>query len=118
MLGTASVYVDAYHMIEERKMSDDKGLYDKFRVRRTDGLDVEGQKHCGDDYFVLNLTRDPHALVAARAYAMSCRDEKPVLSKELNAKVDNLFSVKSAGTRHFTLDAEAGSVGSEGAPLG
>jgi hypothetical protein len=63
------------------------GLIDKFRVQRTDGTDAPGQKHDGCDYFVLDLTHDPHALPAIKAYADSCRADYPVLAVELDRKV-------------------------------
>lgn len=40
------------------------GLYRKFIVTRTDGKSAPGQKHDGCDYFVLDLTHDPHAAPA------------------------------------------------------
>lgn len=54
-------------------MSDNKnrGLYDKFSVKRTDGRDDPGEKHDDCRYFVLDLTHDPLAIPAARAYALS-----------------------------------------------
>jgi hypothetical protein len=48
-----------------------RGLYDKFCVQRTDGSDAPGGKHERCDYFVLDLTHDPHAVAAVRAYAAS-----------------------------------------------
>lgn len=60
------------------------GLYSKFTVTRTDGADQPGGKHHGDEYFVLNLTTDLHAITALSAYAKSCKSEYPVLSDELH----------------------------------
>lgn len=50
-----------------------KGLIGKFTVRRNDGRDVEGEKHHGCRYFVLDLDHDPHAKPALAAYAKSAR---------------------------------------------
>ena len=68
-------------------MSDkERGLYDKFRVERTDGSSKAGNKHYGCEYFVLDLTHDPHALPALAAYSVSCADEYPQLSADLKLK--------------------------------
>lgn len=63
-----------------------KGLFNKFTVSRNDGRDVEGFKHAGCDYFVLDLTHDPFAVPALRAYAEACRTEYPILARDLDAK--------------------------------
>ena len=60
-----------------------RGIYEKFRVERTDGKSAPGQKHESCDYFVLDLTHDPHAYVAIVAYADSCRAEYPLLADDL-----------------------------------
>ena len=58
-----------------------RGMYDKFTVTRNDGDDLEGStrsphgKHFGCEYFVLDLTHDPHAAPALIAYAESCRTD-------------------------------------------
>ena len=64
-----------------------RGLYGKFKVWRTDGKDSEGEKHDGCDYFVLDLTHDPHARPALLAYADSCEAEYPLLAIDLRAKL-------------------------------
>ena len=43
----------------------DRGLYEKFTVRRTDGSDAVGFKHRGCEYFVLDLTHDKYAVPAS-----------------------------------------------------
>lgn len=63
-----------------------RGLYKKFRVERTDGRSVSGEKHDGCEYFVLDLTHDPHALPAIEAYAKSCMHEYPKLAEDLFTK--------------------------------
>lgn len=55
-------------------------LYHKFNVVRTDGRDQEGEKHHGCKYFVLDVTHDPHALVAVRAYADSIAAGNPIFA--------------------------------------
>lgn len=59
------------------------GLSNKFTVIRNDGQDAPGEKHHGDQYFVLNVTTDKHAIRALRTYAESCREEYPVLAADL-----------------------------------
>lgn len=63
------------------------GLYNKFTITRNDGKDAPGEKHDGCEYFVLDLTHDPSALVALRAYADACRLEYPLLAADLDAKL-------------------------------
>ena len=65
-----------------------RGLYGKFYIERTDGKSAPGEKHHGCDYFVLDLTHDPHAGPALRAYAESCAEEYPLLAADLRAKID------------------------------
>jgi hypothetical protein len=65
-------------------MSDtNRGLYRKFEIRRTDGSSKPGGKHANCSYFVLDLTHDPFALPALRAYAEACRETHPYLATEL-----------------------------------
>lgn len=65
----------------------ERGLYEKFRVERTDGRSAEGEKHDGCEYFVLGLDHDPHALAALHAYAVSCWRDYPLLAADLDRKV-------------------------------
>lgn len=60
-----------------------KGLYDKYKVVRTDGRSEPGEKHYLCQYFVLDLKHDLHARKAIMAYAESCRSTYPELSKDL-----------------------------------
>ena len=60
-----------------------RGIYGKFRVERVDGKSAAGQKHESCEYFVLDLTHDPHAYAAIVAYADSCRVEYPLLAEDL-----------------------------------
>ena len=64
-----------------------KGLYEKFRVERTDGTSAPGKKHDGCQAFVLDVTHDPHALPALAAYAASCRAEYPLLAADIDAMI-------------------------------
>lgn len=68
-----------------------RGLYDKFRVIRTDGSSAVGGKHGECEYFVLDLTHDKHAAPALRAYSESARnDGYDLLANDLEAKVDEI----------------------------
>lgn len=62
-------------------MSDTRGAYEKFQVRRTDGDPTGKHKQC--TYFVLDLDHDENALPALKAYAKSCRQKRPQLYKDL-----------------------------------
>jgi NTP pyrophosphatase (non-canonical NTP hydrolase) len=61
------------------------GLYDKFRVSRTDGKDAPGGKHHGCFHYVLDATHDKHARPALLAYAASCEKEYPALAADLRS---------------------------------
>lgn len=58
-------------------------LYNKYRIEKADGSPVDPNA----DYFVLRLDKDPHALVAARAYAKSIELEDEDLAKDLIFRV-------------------------------
>lgn len=62
-----------------------RGLYGKFRVERADGRSAPGERHDGCDYFVLDMTHDPYALRAIRAYADGCAVTHPRLAADLKA---------------------------------
>lgn len=64
-----------------------RGVYRKFDVRRTDGRSEPGGKHHDCNYFVLDLTHDPHARRALLAYADSCDEEEPLLARDIRAKI-------------------------------
>lgn len=64
------------------------GLFQKFRVERTDGKSAPGEKHADCQYFVLDLTHDPYAIPAVRAYAASAAaNGYHALAADLYAKV-------------------------------
>jgi formylglycine-generating enzyme required for sulfatase activity len=77
--------------IDQSKM----GLYGKFHVTRTDGKDAPGERHHGDEYFVLNLTTDTHAIPAIAAYADSCAEEYPILAADLRKIISEKVSASS-----------------------
>ena len=78
------------------------GLYQKFRVHRTDGSSEPGGKHENCEYFVLDLDHDPFAYAALQRYAQACRKEYPQLADDL---VDKLCT-KSFGSLNEHGDGE------------
>lgn len=64
-----------------------RGLYHKFNIERTDGSSGPGGKHEHCEYFVLDLTHDKHAMAALAAYADSCGQEYPALAADLRRKL-------------------------------
>ena len=64
-----------------------RGLYDKFRVKRTDGSSKTGGKHHGCPYFVLDLVHDPYSVQAVNAYADACAAEYPHLADDLRKMI-------------------------------
>ena len=69
-------------------MNEDKGLINKYHVRRIDGKDRQGDKYRNCRYFVLDVSHDPFAIPALRAYAEACKESKPNLSTQLTEMVD------------------------------
>jgi len=65
----------------------EKGIFNKFNVTRTDGRDTPGEKHEGDQYFVLNITTDPYAIPALAAYADACQSEYTVLATDIQRMI-------------------------------
>lgn len=71
-------------------MSDTRGLYQKYRIERTDGSSGPGRKHENCEYFILDLTHDPHAVTALERYAESVSHANPTLYDDLNDKLARL----------------------------
>ena len=90
---------------EEESMSDSRGVYEKFRVERTDGKSEPGQKHAKCRYFVLDIDHDKHAAAALKAYAEDCKDERPELAIDLLhtlvTSVDEFERLMHGGKRHL-----------------
>lgn len=64
-----------------------QGLFRKFTVQRTDGKDQTIlDKHYNCEYFVLDLTHDPAARVAVKAYAAAIEETHPYLARDLRVK--------------------------------
>ncbi len=59
------------------------GLYRKYAVVRYDGKGLSGKTHDHCTHFVLDVTCDPFALPAIKAYADACREEYPKLADDL-----------------------------------
>lgn len=86
---------------------DTRPLYNKFQVRRTDGRDAPGEKHDDCTYFVLDLTHDPFAVPAIRAYAEACRESHPGLANGLEAWLQGDTRRTYEAVRTPAADAEA-----------
>ena len=71
-----------------------RGLYEKFRVMRTDGRSALGMKHHGCRYFVLDVDHDPFAAVALAAYGAACMVAMPKLGYQL---LDCVACLKTGG---------------------
>lgn len=70
--------------LSHRKRSDrERGLYAKYRVERTDGSSAPGGKHERCEYFVLDVTHDPFAVDALKAYSNACLEDYPNLALDL-----------------------------------
>lgn len=63
------------------------GIYEKYRVTRTDGRSERGQRHEGCQYFVLDLNHDPFAFPALHAYIAACRATHPLLAEDLQRMI-------------------------------
>jgi len=63
-----------------------QGVYRKFDVRRTDGSSEPGGKHHGCEYFVLDVTHDPHARAALAAYATAVESTHPALAADMRER--------------------------------
>lgn len=83
--GDSCPRVDLWHKAAPAA-PDTRRLHGKFIVERSDGSSAPGGKHHGCEYFVLDMTHDPHAVAAVAAYADSCRDTKPELAADLVAR--------------------------------
>ena len=62
-----------------------RGLYNKFKVERTDGTSAPGGKHEDCEYFVLDMDHDEHARAAIEGYVRSLEasEEYPKLAADL-----------------------------------
>jgi len=84
-------------------MTDNRGIYRKYVVRRTDGTDSRGQKHEGCFLFVIDVDHDPHAEAALMAYAKACASKRP----ELAADITRMFLAEDNSFRqdgHTAMD--------------
>ena len=64
----------AAQMAADAQLPDkERGLYPKYRLARTDGSTNKGQKHEKCQFFVLDITHDPHAIPAIFSYATSAK---------------------------------------------
>ncbi len=61
----------------------DRGVYEKFTIKRTDGSSEKDGKHHECNYFVLDLSHDPFCRPALKSYAMACKGEYPDLAHDI-----------------------------------
>jgi hypothetical protein len=71
------------------KLNNMNGLYEKYTVLKKNGITESDA-----DYFVLRLDNDPHARVAALAYAESVKSENRSLAFDLHNKVNKYNYLK------------------------
>ena len=62
-----------------------KHLYHKYNVQRVDNAENNpSSKHYnGCDLFVLDISHDPFAIPALKAYAEACKTDYPILARDL-----------------------------------
>lgn len=71
---------------DPNKPAESQGLFAKFTIRRNDGSDLDGGRHHGCKYFVLDISHDPYAEAALLAYAQACRETHPQLAADIEAQ--------------------------------
>lgn len=81
--------------VEKRALA---GLYGKYVVSRVDGEDRKGAKHDGCALFVLDLTHDSAARIAALEYAERVRATLPALARDL-VRICNEATRRAVATR-------------------
>jgi hypothetical protein len=80
----------------EVPMTDEqRGIYRKYKVERTDGSSAPGGKHADCAYFVLDLEHDEFARAALEAYAEACRKTHP----DLAADIRHMLAARPCGCR-------------------
>lgn len=84
-----------------------RGLYQKYKVERTDGSSAPGGKHESCEYFVLDMAHDKHAYAAVAAYAKSCDAEYPELANDLRERYVGAYGEPVTTTR---ADADVGTM--------
>jgi hypothetical protein len=78
-------------ILKKEKINKNKvGLYNKFKATRTDGTSNPGEKHHDCTYFVLDLTHDEHAIPAIKSYIESCKEEFPLVAKDLTTRLERI----------------------------
>lgn len=89
----------------DSKEPDQRPLFNKYRVERTDGSSAPGGKHHDCPSFVLDIAHDPFARPAIAAYADACRGAYPGLATDLLRWVDGGPFVVAAAP-HKAADAK------------
>jgi hypothetical protein len=67
-----------------------------YNVGRQDRADAGNARFSGAEYFVLDLTNDPHAVHALSAYALSLQRQNGILARELRRAVATCAGIMNA----------------------
>ena len=71
----------------DERPAEQQGMFRKFMVQRADGEDKKvTDRHFNCEYFVLDITHDPAALPALRAYADAIQETHPYLARDIRVK--------------------------------
>lgn len=73
-----------------------QGIYRKYHVHRVDGQPLT-------TCYVLELGRDPYAVVALQVYANECRDEYPHLANDVETLIRSISESKAKDTIELRL---------------
>jgi len=67
--------------------SEEQGMFRKYLVQRADGKDKAiTDKHFNCEYYVLDITHDPAARPALKAYADAIEETHPYLARDIRVK--------------------------------
>ncbi|CAA2393602.1 hypothetical protein [Xanthomonas phage Tabio] len=68
---------------DQARPATEQGLFQKYRVERVDG---KAEAHQGCEYFVLDVTHDPHANTALATYASAVEETHPALAADMRER--------------------------------
>jgi hypothetical protein len=75
----------------------ERGLYQKYWIRRTDGSSEANEKHADCEYFVLDWTHDEFVIPAMQAYADACAQTFPELAADIRSRIQHHKSQTPSG---------------------
>lgn len=85
--GFGEMFSHPYLAPIHREAAAEKGLFDKYYIRRTDEQDAPGCRHDNCELFVMDITHDIHAQDAMLFYARQVAAIKPQLALDIMEKV-------------------------------